>query len=94
MVKTNKKNSLVKVFDNPLPITNKKKDKHHKEGPISVKVMNVMFSIYKWIYVCIIFYFVPMTFLVLNQFNLLKLYLGAAKADAQISPVWDFKSYI
>ena len=74
VVKTNKNNDLSDVFETPLVITHTRKDERYKTGPCHVKVMNAIYLIYKWFYECVVFYFVPMAFLVINQFINFKLY--------------------
>ena len=76
VVKTNKNNDLANVFNEPLKFKNRK---HNEipDGPSYVTVMKYVYKIYKWIYTCVIFYFVPMAFLVINQFIDFKLYTKA-----------------
>jgi len=60
------------VFGKPLIVDKERhSDDAKSKWPLRVKMMNLFYKFYRMLYVCFIFYFIPMFYLVVNEANIL-----------------------
>lgn len=87
VIAADKQNNLTDVFNHPLPVTHKKNGDTRKgeKWPLSVKAMNCFYIFYKWIYVCFIFYFAPMIYLLINYANVVSMIIAASLSGTVVA---------